>query len=82
VYSAVKFGVSCPEIEYRSYSDPELEGIELGCWFCPKCLDRHHLPPTRTTIPDSDGFLTHTNELYRPICPGCFDEWQNPGVQT
>jgi hypothetical protein len=77
VVAAVESGSSCPGLEYRSYTDPELEGIELGCWFCPECIAEHRLPPTGTAIPNPEGFLNRTSALYRPMCPGCFEEWQN-----
>jgi hypothetical protein len=78
VVRAMQLGSPCPGIEYRQYSaadDPELEGVELGCWFCAGCRSEHRLPPSGP-LDDPDEFLNSKGGLYRPMCPECFDEWK------
>jgi hypothetical protein len=82
IVAAVLSDAACPGVEYLGYfakDDQDLEGLELGCWFCPECVAEHNLPPSGTTFLDPDG-LRIPSALYRPMCPGCFDEWRE-GVQ-
>jgi hypothetical protein len=81
VGAAVSAGQPCHGIQYLVYTaaDPDLAGIELAGWFCPRCIEDHHLPPTGTSIAESDDFLKTTAALYRPVCPGCFKDWQAQG---
>lgn len=78
VVEAVQSNSPCRGIEYRVYSAANvgLEGFELGCWFCPTCIADHALPPIGTALADPDPYLIVTNSLYRPMCPGCFDDWR------
>jgi hypothetical protein len=79
VSEAVVTNTRCPGIEWRAYfiSDgSELDGLEDGCWFCQQCIAEHRLPPHGSDIPDPDAFLEYTGHLYRPMCPGCFKDWQ------
>jgi beta-hydroxylase len=79
VVEAVRAGGPCPSIEYYCYAvanDVELAGISLGCWFCPQCVSDHQLPPTGTVVANPDELLSRTGALYRPMCRGCFEDWQ------
>ena|SRR5690242_10076228 len=79
VVSAVLSAAPCPGVEYFAYfakDDPELEGIYLAGWFCPQCVAAHAFPPSGTAVAEADGFFHRTSALYRPMCPGCFDEWR------
>jgi hypothetical protein len=52
----------------------------LVCWFCPRCISVHQLPPSGTTIVDGDDFINRTSVLYRPMCPSCFEDWRGQGA--
>jgi hypothetical protein len=82
VCEAVLAEQPCHEIRYLAYTDadPELSDIELACWFCPRCIDDHGLPPNGTVIADGDEFMNRTNLLYRPMCPGCIEDWRALGL--
>jgi hypothetical protein len=82
VADAVLSGLPRPGIQHLAYTaaDPDFEGFELGCWFCPQCIASRQLPPSGTVIVDEETFLTQSDGLYRPICPGCFQEWQARGL--
>jgi hypothetical protein len=83
VVAAVRSSTACHGIQKIAYTtdDPELD-IELGCWFCPECIQAKHLPQTNSVIPasDVDRFTDSTNQLYQPMCPGCFEEWRARGL--
>jgi hypothetical protein len=83
VAAAVFAGSPCRGIQHLAYTaanDPELADLELAGWFCPQCIEDNHLPPSGTAAPDPDGFLEGTSALYRPVCPGCFQEWRVKGL--
>lgn len=80
VVAAVATSEPCPGVEYLCYTaadDPELSDIKLGCWFCARCVADHKLPPNGTAMANPDDFLNAKSALYRPMCPGCFKEWQD-----
>jgi len=79
ISTAVINGQSCHEIRYVVYPDADPVSFELGCWFCPCCIEEHSLPPTGTTLLDGD-FKDGTSGLCRPMCPGCFEDWQLQGL--
>lgn len=79
VSTAVHTGSQCRGIRLLVYIDADIEDIEdieLACWFCPQCVADHHLPPNGTVLSDPVGYMNTTSHLYRPMCPGCFAEWQ------
>lgn len=82
VSNAIVAGVSCPGIQRLAFTDAnaDLSGIELACWFCPACVQLFELPPGGAAIADGDGFLSRTGAIYRPMCPGCFDDWRTRGL--
>jgi len=82
VSDAIHAGKPCPGIEYLAYTDadPELAGIELAGWFCPRCIQDDDLPPNGTVFADGDDFMSVRSALYRPVCPRCFEEWRNQGM--
>jgi hypothetical protein len=78
VAEAVRGKTLCPGIERLAHyaaDDPELVTEVMECWFCPACVAGHKLPPSGP-VPDPDGFLNAHSALYRPMCPGCFEEWR------
>jgi hypothetical protein len=79
VRDAVAARESCHGIEYLTYTNAELEldGIELACWFCPACIQDNQLPVSGTVIVDGEEFMKRTGRLYRPMCPGCFNDWRD-----
>jgi hypothetical protein len=81
VSEAILSNTLCPDIEWRTYfvSDAsELDGLDMGgCWFCQQCITDHDLPPHGSAIANPDAFLKYTSHLYRPMCPGCFKDWQD-----
>ena|SRR6266542_1536523 len=79
VGAAVRAGSPCDGIQYLTYpatADPEFAEIEWAGWFCPQCIDDYHLPPDGTILSDAFGFMEDKDDLYRPMCPGCFRDWQ------
>jgi hypothetical protein len=82
VGEAIVSGRTCPGIEYLAYTDadPELQGVQLDCWICPRCVSDHKLPPNGTVIADGDCFMNRTAAIYRPMCPGCFKDWRSQGL--
>jgi hypothetical protein len=80
VMAAVTAGSPAPGIGYRTYSiagDPDLADFTLGCWFCPKCVRAHDLPPHGTALSAAqfDELLNCTSALYQPMCCECFAAW-------
>jgi hypothetical protein len=83
IVTAVRSASACPDIQHLAYTaadDPELDDIELACWFCPQCIEDNHLPPNGRAVPDADEFINVTSALYRPMCPGCFKDWRAQGL--
>ena len=79
VVAAVAASKPCPGVKYlcdTAADDPELNDVELGCWFCPQCVADHQMPPNGTALANPDDFMNGKSALYRPMCPGCFKEWQ------
>lgn len=68
-----------PGVEYREYGSDEDPTFRIGCWFCPACLETHHLPPSGSMAFDADGFPPSAASLCQPMCPGCFQEWRAAG---
>lgn len=77
VVTAIFSSTACRGIQHLAYKDPELPEMEWACWFCPECIDENHLPPNGTAMPDLDRLIS---PLYRPVCPGCFKDWQGQGL--
>jgi hypothetical protein len=82
ISEAVIAGQPCRGIEYVSYTaaDPELADLEWACWFCPRCMQDHELSPNGTVLANFDEFMKRTAALYRPMCPGCFKDWDAQGL--
>ena len=80
VFTCVYDGTTCRGIQYLTYEDAELAEFKLACWFCPQCIEENHLPPDGSIVLDDDEFTNRTNELYRPMCPGCFEDWRTQGL--
>ena len=66
----------CPGIQYLAYTAADDPALELACWFCPLCITDNHLPPNGTAILEADELMNANGALYRPMCPGCFNDWQ------
>jgi len=82
VSEAVVAREPCRGILRHTYTGADLAfaGIELACWFCPRCVQDHPLPPNGTVIADDNDFMNGKGALYRPMCPGCFNDWRAQGL--
>lgn len=77
ISKAIGTGSRCPKIQFLVYSlkdEPELEGYEFGCWYCPKCIAEYCLPATGSAI--TEEFLVRLGDKQRPMCSRCFEEWK------
>jgi hypothetical protein len=77
--SAVTNGSRCAGAVYREYAMSDDRSFRIGCWYCPACVEAHHLPPSGTVPFDSQQFPESVASLLQPMCPGCFQEWQAAG---
>lgn len=50
--------------------------LTLSGWFCPACIEEHHLPLDGMMMDAEPLFLEDTSAIFRPMCPGCFEEWR------
>lgn len=78
VARTVSTNSACDPIRYLEFStrhDAELADLNLGGWFCSTCIDERQLP-TDGVVADVDSFLDDTSDIFGPMCPGCFNEWE------
>jgi hypothetical protein len=76
VLNAVLTGARCDGIEYLEHVAADDPDLRLAAWFCPQCVAEYQLPASGTAVANPDEFLKRTGKLYRPICAGCFEDWQ------
>ena len=63
-------------LEFAASDDEELADLTLAGWFCACCIDGYHLP-TDGCVTDADSFLEGASAVFRPMCPGCFEDWRS-----
>jgi len=78
VATAISNGSACRDIrhlDFKAPHDEDLADLTLDGWFCNHCVEEHQLP-IDGFVADADSFLDNTNDIFRPMCPGCFEDWR------